>query len=356
MNVVRVAQVAPIARAVGPQTGSSIEDLVWLLTEELVQRGHDVTLFATGDSRTSARLQARYPVSYHQDSRLWNNWQFHELVHTAAAFERGSDFDVIHSHVYAFPAPFSRMVDTPVVHTDHIPTERDLVRCYARYPETHLVALSEYHRRKLQPLSDVAVVPNGIDTDSFPFGPTAGDYLLFLGHLISRKAPVEAIRVARNAGIRLVLAGKGSDDYFTTEVKPLIDGRHVEHVGQVGVEERNALLAGAGALVFTSVAREPFGLVLVEAMACGTPVIALDRCAVPEIVEPGVTGCYADDVDRLAELVPAALAIDRNRVREEARRRFDYRRMTDDYERLYERLARSADSSIPAPATTSSKS
>lgn len=336
----RIAQIAPIARAVRPHSGSSIEDLVWLLTEELVRRGHEVTLFASGDSRTSARLHAVYPFGYHRDQTLWDNWQFHELVHTAAAFERADDFDVIHSHVYAFPAPLARVADTATIHTDHVPTERDLARCYARYPEVQVVALSEYHRRKLEAIPDVDVVPNGIDTLGFPFGPGGGDYLLFLGHLIPRKGPVEAIHAARAAGIRLVLAGKGSGDYFETAVKPLIDGHDVEHVGQVSVAERNELLAGAGALVFTSLFHEPFGLVLVEAMACGTPVVALNRCAVPEIVEYGVTGYYAadTDADRMAKLVPAALDLDRARIRAEACRRFDYRRMTDTYERRYERV------------------
>lgn len=335
----RIAQIAPIARPVRPGATSSIEQVVWLLTEHLARRGHDVTLFASGDSETSARLVAPYPRSYRKDPELWNNWQFHELVHTAAAFERATDFDVIHSHVYAFPAPLSRLVTTPVLHTDHIPTERDLVRCYAGYPETRVVALSEYHRRKLAPLQDVAVVHNGIDTAAFPFQAEGGDYLLFLGHLIPRKGPVEAIQVARRADTRLVLAGEGSGDYFSSQVAPLIDGRRVEHVGHVNVAERNALLAGAAALLFTSASAEPFGLVLIEAMACGTPVAALNRCAVTELVDVGLTGFYADDVEGLAARVPDVLALDRRLVRAAAERRFDVSRMVDGYERLYRTLA-----------------
>jgi glycosyltransferase involved in cell wall biosynthesis len=333
----RIAQVAPIARPVRWGT-SSIEQLVWLLTEHLARRGHDVTLFASGESETSARLVAPYSRSYGNDPALWNHWQFHELVHTAAAFEPPADFDVIHSHVYAFPAPLSRLVATPVVHTDHIPTERDLVRCYTGYPELKVVALSQYHRRKLWPL-DAAVVHNGIDTAAFPLGAGDGGYLLFLGHLIPRKGPIEAIRVARRAGMRLVLAGKGTGDYFSSQVAPLIDGRTVEHVGHVGVAERDALLAGAAALLFTSPSAEPFGLVLVEAMACGTPVAALNRCAVAELVDAGVTGYYADDVVGLAARVPDVLALDRRQVRAAARRRFDVSRMVDDYEQLYRKLA-----------------
>ncbi len=332
----RIAQVAPIATAVTPRATSSIEHLVWLLTEALVRRGHDVTLFASGDSRTSARLTAAYPAGYHRDPALWDNWQFHEVAHTAAAFERWRDFDVIHSHVYAFAAPLSRLVDTPVVHTDHLPTAGDLVACYARYPETLVVALSEYHRRKLRGLVGVPVIPNAVEFAAFPFQPSGGDYLLFLGHLIPRKGPVEAIAVARRAGLPLVMAGSGSGRWFDEAVAPLIDGHHVRHVGHVGVAERNRLLAGAGALLFTSQTAEPFGLVLIEAMACGTPVAALDRCAVAEIVEPGVTGYYAADVAGLAARVPEVVALDRRRVRRAARRRFDVPRMLDRYEWLYQ--------------------
>jgi glycosyltransferase involved in cell wall biosynthesis len=338
---VRIAQVAPIARPVTRDAPSSIEQLVWLLCEDLVRRGHEVTLFATGGSRTSARLCAHYETDYRHDPALWDNWQFHELTHSAAAFERAADFDVVHSHLYAFPAPLARLVDTPVVHTDHLPTRGDVVRWYAGYPELRVVALSEYHRRKLRAVPDVAVIHNGIDVANFPFG-AGGDYLLFLGHLIPRKGPVQAIRAARKAGMRLVLAG-GGGEYFETEVAPLVDGDAVVHVGRVGVAERNRLLAGAAALVFPSVSAEPFGLVMIEAMACGTPVAALARCAVPEIVEPGVetvTGFYADDVDGLADAIGAAAGLDRARVRAEAERRFDHRRMAGEYQRLYERVLR----------------
>lgn len=331
----RVAQVAPIARSVSARTPSSIEQIIWLLTEELVRRGDDVTLFATGDSRTGGHLASTYPVGYGRDSKLWKNWQFHELVHTATVFARAAEFDVIHSHVYAFPAPLADMVNTPVVHTDHCPPEQDLVDRYAQCPSLSVVALSAYHRRRLKGLNRVSVIPNGVDVRRFPFGPGGGDYLLYLGHLIPRKGPVEAIRVAQHVGMPLVLAGKGGGDWFEAEIKPLLTDPNIHYVGEVDTEERNRLLAGAGALLFTSLSAEPFGLVLVEAMACGTPVAALDRCAVPEIVEPGVTGVFAADVDGLVELVPTVVSLDRTRVRAEAIRRFDVCCMVDGYQKLY---------------------
>jgi glycosyltransferase involved in cell wall biosynthesis len=332
----RIAQVAPIAEPVRRDVGSAVEHLVWLLTEELVRRGHEVTLFATGDSETSARLHSAYPRSYKKDWRMWDNWQYHELMHLAGAFEKAGEFDAIHSHVYHFAPPLARLVETPALHTDHIPQTADVRALYARYPETRIIALSRYHRDKFEGLDDVPIVYNGVDTESFPFGEKGGDYLLFLGHMIERKGPVEAIKVARKAGMRLMMAGDARDgDYFNAKVKPLVDGRNVEYVGPVGVGERNELLAGAGALLFTSLYSEPFGLVMAEAMACGTPVAALERCAVPEVVDRGATGYYAQDADALASLIPKVLALDRAHVREQAQKRFDHRRMAGEYEALY---------------------
>src|SRR5215467_7086817 len=203
--MLRIAQLAPIAAPVTPRTGGSIERLVWLLTEELVRRGHDVTLFATGDSETSAALRAVYPHGYEDDSDLWN-WRFHEIMHVASAFERAREFDIIHSHDYEVALPFTRLVDTPVIHTYHVEPNADIVRAYARYPQANIAAISQYQRFAFQGNPCVTVVHHGIDTDAFPFNPLGGDYLLFLGRIIPRKGPIEAIKLARRVGIRLVMA------------------------------------------------------------------------------------------------------------------------------------------------------
>jgi glycosyltransferase involved in cell wall biosynthesis len=334
----RIAQLAPLASPVTPDSGGSIEQLVSLLTEELVRRGHDVTLFATGDSRTSAALHAVYPRGYEEDDDLWN-WRLHESLHTAAVFERAGDFDVIHSHNYYFALPFTRLVPTPVVHTYHILPNADVVRCFARYPEARVVAISQYQRQVFQGVPGVPVVPHGIDTDAFPFGPRRGDYLLYLGRLMPDKGPQEAIGLARRAGMRLLLAGPAEPDYYHSAIAPLVDGREVEYVGGAVPAERNRLLAGAAALLYPLRQPEPFGLVMVEAMACGTPVAAVGVGAVPEVVENGLTGYHAADAESLLGRLPAVLALDRARVRQEAVRRFDYRRMVDDYLEVYRRLA-----------------
>jgi glycosyltransferase involved in cell wall biosynthesis len=336
----RIAQIAPIAAPVGPESTRSIEQLVYLLTEELVRRGHEVTLFATGDSQTSATLRATYARGYEDDGGLWN-WELHEVLHAASAFEEAGRFDVLHSHAYHYALPFGRLVTTPAVHSYHVLPDDDVAAAYARRPEARVVAISHYQRRFFK-AGHVPVVHHGIDTGAFSFNPARGDYLLFLGQITSDKGPDKALRLARQAGLRLVLAGPyGSEDeeYFRTEIAPALDGRRAEYVGPVSVPERNRLLAGAAALLYPLASPEPFGLVMIEAMACGTPVAALGLGAVPEVVENGVTGYHAADEKALAARLPAVLALDRAGVRRAAVARFDYRRMVDDYLAIYQRLA-----------------
>jgi glycosyltransferase involved in cell wall biosynthesis len=325
---------------VTPTSTGSIEQLVWLLTEELVRRGHEVTLYATGDSETSARLKATYPRGYGDDPDLWN-WQLHETMHVASAFEQAYDFDVIHSHDYHYALPFTRLTGTPVVHSYHVIPDDDVARLYARYREASVVAISRYQEGFFRASSNITVIHHGIDIDAFPFRAAPGDYLLFLGRILPGKGVVQAVRLARQAGMRLLIAGPKSDgdDYFRSGVAPLVDGRDVVYQGPVTVSERNPLLAGAAALLYPILAPEPFGLVLIEAMACGTPVAAFGRGAVPEIVENGVTGYFADDLASLAALIPAVLALDRAHVRDAAAQRFDHRQMVDRYVTVYERLS-----------------
>jgi glycosyltransferase involved in cell wall biosynthesis len=339
LEPLRIAQIAPMSIAVGPDSAGSIEQIVYLLTEELSRRGHDVTLFATGDSVTSAHLEAIYPRGAESDDELWE-WDFHESMHTAAAFEQAESFDLIHSHDYHYALPFTRLVTTPVLHTYHILPAPDVVRAYARYPEARVMAISRYQRNTFAGLKSVPVIYHGIDTERFRFNPEPEDYLLYLGRIVPEKGPVEAIQIARLAGVRLVMAGPAQCDYFETVIRPQVDGRIVEYVGGVGVQERDRLLAGAAALLYPVLQPESFGMVMIEAMACGTPVAALDRGPVSEIVAEGVTGFAAAAAESLTALIPATLALDRSRVREEAVRRFDYRRMVDEYETLYRSLVR----------------
>jgi glycosyltransferase involved in cell wall biosynthesis len=334
----RIAQIAPIAQPVQRRSCDSVEQLVWLLCDELVARGHEVTLFATGDSSSSARLHSVYAHGYEHDDGLWD-WRLHESLNAAAAFERAEEFDVIHSHAYHFALPFTRLVRTPIVQSYHVEADPDILDAYRRHPELCVVAVSEWQRSTLAGLPRTAVIRHGIDTSAFPVGLDRGGYLLFLGRTIADKGPLQAVRLARTVDLPLVLAGPATD-YFDRHVRPLVDGERVRYVGAVDHERRNELLAGAGALLLPLAHPEPFGLVTIEAMACGTPVVATGIGAIPEIVEPGVTGAHAPSAQALAECIPQALSLDRARVRARAVERFDYRRMVDEHEALYRRVAR----------------
>ena len=337
MEKLRIAELAPVAMPIRPGEGDSIEQLVSLLTDELVQRGHDVTLFAVGDSETSADLRSFYAHGYRENEEIWD-WRVPETLNAAWAFEQASDFDLLHSHTYHFALPFTRFVSTPVVHTYHVQLGPEVLEGFRRYPEAHLVAISNFQRGELEGFDDVPVIHNGIDIDAFPFTAKHGEYLAFLGRMIPSKGAAEAVRVARELEIPLIMAGP-STEWFESEVRPAIDGRLVRYEGTIDAAGRNELLAGAAALLYPITYPEPFGLVMVEAMACGTPVAAFGVGAVPELVEQGVGGHWVSPGEELAEAVQTAVVLDRARVRQRAVERFHYGNMVDAYERLYRRLA-----------------
>jgi glycosyltransferase involved in cell wall biosynthesis len=332
----RIAQVAPVASPVLPGEGESVEQLISLLTDGLVARGHEVTLYATGNSRTCARLRSAHPRGYDEEGELWD-WYRAESFNAALAFEHASEHSVIHAHDFHFALPFAGLTTTPLVETPHTEIPPEVIAAYRRRPEVHVVAVSDYQRRVLGDRPNVSVIPHGIAFGQFPTGDRPAGHLLFLGRMLADKGPANAIRIARAAGLPLILAGPAQDGY-DVRAEAGVDGERIRWVGQVGTHERNRLLAGAVALLFPLVYPEPFGLVLLEAMACGTPVLATELGAAPEIVEQGVTGYTAPTWEGLADLVPAAAALDRERVRRVAAGRFDVERMIDAHEALYRRL------------------
>jgi glycosyltransferase involved in cell wall biosynthesis len=337
----RIAQIAPVGGAVHRGVGESVEQLVALLCDELVARGHEVTLFATGDSETSAELRAWFARGYEYDEELWD-WQFTEYMHVGQAYAQAAEFDVVHCHSYHFGIPFAPFVTTPNVHTHHVAMEPGVISAYRRLEQVQLVAVSEFQAQIYAGRPNLTLIPHGIDTDTFPFG-EGGDYLLFLGRMIEDKGPFEAIQIARAAGMPLVLAGP-AEEGFDERIAPEIDGRQITYVGRVQPPERDRLLAGAAALLYPLLYPEPFGLVVIEAMACGTPVLGVGIGAVPELVEPGLTGYLSDSWRGLAGLVGDAVALDRSTIRARAVERFDYRRMVDRHEALYHRLVSGAGS------------
>jgi glycosyltransferase involved in cell wall biosynthesis len=334
----RIAHIAPVATTIPPPKSGSVETMTSLLTEGLVARGHDVTLYATADSKTGARLNAIYPHGYWHDENMWP-WELYEMLNLAAAVERASEYDIIHYEAAYYPMSlaFARLSPTPIVQTLHHSPSAAEIRLWSRYPEAPFVAISNEQARLLVGLNVVDTVLHGIDTDNFTFQDRPDDYLLFLGRFTEGKGVLQAIELAKRIGMRLILAA-AEGEYYREKIAPHVDGRHIVYYGEADFAAKVKLYGGARALLYPIQAREPFGLVLAEAMACGTPVAALDRGAVREVVDEGVTGMVFDDLEQMANDLPRVLDLDRRRVRERAVARFGVARMVDGYISVYTRL------------------
>jgi glycosyltransferase involved in cell wall biosynthesis len=334
----RIAHIAPVATTIPPPKSGSVETMTSLLTEGLVARGHDVTLYATADSKTSARLNAIYPHGYWHDENMWP-WELYEMLNLAAAVERSGEYDIIHYEAAYYPMSlaFTRLSPTPIVQTLHHSPSAAEVTLWSRYPEAPFVAISKEQARLLVGLNVVDTVLHGIDTDSFTFEARPGDYLLFLGRFTEGKGVLQAIEIAKRVGMRLILAA-AEGEYYREKIAPHVDGRHIVYYGEADFAAKVKLYGGARALLYPIQAREPFGLVLAEAMACGTPVAALDRGAVREVVDEGVTGMVFDNLEQMINDLPRIFDLDRRRVREQAVARFGVARMVDEYNAVYTRL------------------
>lgn len=339
----RIAQVVSLWASVPPTTYGGIQLRTYWLIEELIRRGHRVTLFGSGDSRTPATLRSACERNLTDLMAERKAWQYGCYANSnfAEALRNSDQFDIIHCHMGCEYIPLSVLSAVPVVHTMATVLGVDEHWVLTQYPDVPAVAISR------QQISDVPaerrkhipVVYHGCDFESYTFGAAAGAYLAFLGRMAPRKSPVDAIEIAKHASMPLVLAGKPQNNeeqrYFAEQVRPRIDGRSVVHVGPVNHSQKNELLSNAAALLFPIQWEEPFGLVMIEAMACGTPVVAYNRGSVAEVIDVGETGFYGRSIDELVACVPKAVSLDRYRVREQARRRFSRERMTDDYLALY---------------------
>lgn len=347
----KIAQIAPMYEAVPPTHYGGTERVVWSLCEELVKRGHDVTLFASGDSHTSATLSATTPRSLRRQmtrEQLINVSPYLHLAMLSDVFRRADEFDIIHSHVDHLTLPFTRLVTTPTVTTMHGRLDLEILPpILSCYPEAPLVSISMAQREPLAELdlNWIACVYNGIPLDHFTFHRTSGNYLAFLGRISPEKRPDLAVEIARRSGMPLKVGAKidpVDQQYWHDEIEPLFKANNVEFLGELDEYEKGDLLGGAYATLFPVDWPEPFGLVMAESLACGTPVIALRRGSVPEVLRHGMSGWICDSLDELVAAVPKVAQLSRFDCRREAQR-FGSAAMAQGYEAVYTKLARAAD-------------
>lgn len=325
----RIAVLAPIAWRVPPRHYGPWEQFASLLTEGLVARGVDVTLFATGDSRTDARLASVVGHGWEEDPDV--DPKVAECLHISAVFERAQEFDIIHNSFDFLPLTYSGLVSTPVLTTIHGFSSPRIASVYEKYNcNGGYVAISDADRHPR--LDYLATIHHGIDTDAFELSHGPGSYLLFFGRIHPDKGTAEAIEVARRAQLPLIIAGIVQDQqYYDEKVAPHVDGRSVSFIGAVSPDRRSAVLGGAVALLHLIDFEEPFGFSVVEAMACGTPVIAYRRGSMPELIKDGTSGFVVEDVHQAVEAVRETGSLIRPLVREHAVARFGRDRMVDQY-------------------------
>jgi len=355
---VRIAQVAPLHESVPPKVYGGTERVVSYLTEELVNQGHDVTLFASGDSITKARL---VPCCS-QALRLAGNCRDPLALHIRmlnTVFNRASEFDILHFHIDYLHFPFSVRQKTPHVTTLHGRLDLpELAPLYRDFHDVPLVSISNAQREPVSRANWLATVYHGLPEDLYRLSEQPGEYLAFLGRISPEKRLDRAIDIARRAGRKIRIAAKidaADATYYQQEIEPLLHEPGVEYIGEIGDCEKNEFLGRAAALLFPIDWPEPFGLAMIEAMACGTPTIVWRRGSAPEVVDDGLTGFIVDSVEEAVQAVGKAERLDRRMIRSAFERRFSARRMAEDYVRVYETLQAPAsaprlDEPVPAPA------
>ena len=335
----RIAQIAPLWERVPPFRYGGTELIVSLLTEELVQRGHEVTLFASGDSITTAHLKSVHERALRLDEEI-KEPGLYEQMNLAQIYHQAHHFDIIHSHVGYAALPYCGFVKTPTVHTMHgifTPDNEKIFRQFAWQP---YISISEAQREPRLGLNYIHTVYNGIDLEVYPFQaePDKPTYLAFVGRLSPEKGPEEAIKIARATGLPLKMAGKVDPvdrEYYHQKLKPLIDGEQIQYFGEVSHEEKAKLLGGATVTLFPITWREPFGLVMIESMATGTPVVGMALGSVPEVIAHGKTGYICHTLEDMIQAVPEAMKLNRQTCRDYVLHRFSVKSMVNEYERAY---------------------
>ena len=338
----RIAQVSPLHEAVPPKLYGGTERVVSYLTDKLVEMGHDVTLFASEDSVTSARLVSAWPHALRLDAGIRDRHAPHAFMLELVARE-ADQFDIIHCHLDYLPFSLLARERTPFVTTLHgrldLPELKPVFKLFETVP---LVSISDAQRQPLPHCAWVCTVQHGLPRDLLTPRPVTPGYLAFLGRVCPEKRPDRAIRIARASGLPLRMAAKvdaADTEYFSSVIHPMLNEGGVELIGEINDAEKPDFLSGALALLMPIDWPEPFGLVMIEAMACGVPVVAFDRGSVPEIIEDGLTGCIVEDENGAVAAMPRALRLDRARIRHRFEERFTAHRMAEDYLTVYRQLA-----------------
>jgi glycosyltransferase involved in cell wall biosynthesis len=338
----RIAQIAPLIESVPPRFYGGTERIASYVTEELVGLGHDVTLFASGDSMTSAKLVSCAPTALRLDPKIKDPIPYYMLMLDRVR-QCADDFDILHFHIDQFHFPLFRNMAGRTVTTTHGRQDLpDLVPLYVGFNDMPLVSISDAQRKPVASANFVATVHHGLPDDLLkPVFQPRGGYLAFLGRISPEKRPDRAIEMARALGIPLKIAAKvdkADKDYFSERIAPLLDGPGVEFIGEINETAKNEFLGEALALLFPIDWPEPFGLSMIEAMACGTPVLAFPGGSVPEIIDEGVTGMIVDSMEAAIAALPRVIALDRHAVRRRFQERFSATRMAKDYVKVYRSL------------------
>ncbi|VXD17689.1 Glycosyl transferase group 1 [Planktothrix serta PCC 8927] len=338
----RIAQIAPLWERVPPPAYGGTELIVGLLTDELVKRGHEVTLFASGDSITFAELESVCPRSLRSDPKV-KEPGLYDMIQLAWVYERASEFDIIHSHVGCAALPFSSLVKTPTVTTLHGVFTPDNEKMFLHARHQPYVSISNDQREPRLKLNYVATVYNGIDTDTYQFYPQPQNppYLAFLGRMSPEKGPHLAIEIAKKFGLPLKMAGKidaVDQEYFNTLIKPQIDHNQIQFLGEANHAQKSVLMGNAFATLFPITWREPFGLVMVESMATGTPVIAMKMGSTSEVIADGISGYLCETVEECVVALGKVEQMNREKCRQYVIDHFSAKRMADGYEAVYQQL------------------
>ena len=338
----RIAQIAPLWERVPPPAYGGIELVVGLLTDELVTRGHDVTLFASGDSLTLAKLESVHPRALRLDPQV-KEYGIYEMLNLSQIYERSNEFDIIHSHIGCAALPCAPLVTTPTIHTLHGVFTPDNEKLFTHARHQNFVSISQSQREPRLNLNYVATVYNGIDVNRFDFYPKAdySPYLAFLGRMSPEKGPHLAIEIAQRSGFPLKMAGKIDPidvEYFETQIKPHIDQKQIQFLGEANHSQKNILMGKALATLFPITWREPFGLVMIESMATGTPVIAMNLGAAPEIISHEKSGFLCNTVKDCLDAIKQVSHLSRFECREYVLMNFTAERLTDGYEAVYKQV------------------